>query len=434
MKTFKYRIGLLAAVLGFVVGCGGDDGGGVEPVNTAPTISFVFDKIAVARSTTTQLAVAVNDLDDDPLSVNWSVTRGTIAPLNSANTLVQWTVPGTVGVDSITVTVSDGTVSRTIVEGIKVGFRHTGGIAPSVFMKSRSPYIVNLASGVVLAVIDSTLIEAGTEILLETPNMVIDVSDAFIAAGTSSEPVVIQPNIRHLTCGDERGWWEGIKAVTDPDGSGQLAFDYLHVSYAQYAIRLRDSGSAQIKNCEIRCNGQNGILHEGGGLLVVEDTEVINGRFDGIGINSDTFEPDVQIDGCVVEFNGRSGIALDLMDTGQQAQIDIRYSEIRFNVEHGITLANSVFPDIHYNSFFGNGAGSQFSLNSIYLFSGYPGGAAVTQLDATCNFWGAPVTNVSTIEAFVRDQQDTGTVGTDVILEPWSNQNPITGSSTCVWP
>lgn len=382
-----------------------------------------------------QLSVNVDDLDNDPLALTWSVTRGTIAPLNTAETLVQWNVPSAVGVDSITVTVSDGTASRTIVEGIKVGYPHTQTTAPATFLKSRSPYIVTLSSGVVLAVTSQTVIEPGTELLLETPNMVIDVTDTLLAVGTPVEPIVIQPNLRHLTCGDDRGWWEGIKVSTDAPSNGYLRLENARLSYGQYTIRLRDNGDAFLKNCQIRCSGQNGILHEGGGTVVVEDTEIINGRFDGIAIRSDTFDPDsVLIDGCTIQFNGRTAVALDLTDTAQQVPIHIQFSDIRFNIEHGITLANAVFPEIHYNFFFGNGAGSQFQLNSIYLFSGYPGGAPVTQLDASCNFWGAPVTNPSTIEALVRDQQDTGTVGTDVVVSPWSNENPLTTTSTCIWP
>ena len=436
MKNSIQRIGLVVAILGCLGACsGGDDGAGVEPVNRAPTISFIFDKIGVVRSAPVQLSVNVNDLDNDPLTLTWSVTRGTIAPLNTAKTLVQWNVPSAVGVDSITVTVSDGTASRTLVEGIKVGYPHTSITAPSVFMKSRSPYIVTLSSGVVLAVTGETTIEPGTEILLETTNMVIDVTDTLLAVGAPFEPIVIQPNRRHLTCGDDRGWWEGIKVSTDAPSNGNLKLENATIAYAQYGIRLRDNGTAFVNNSQIRCSGQNGILHEGGGALVVKDSEVINGRFDGIAITSDTFSPDsVLIDRCTIQFNGRTGIALDLMDAAQAVEIAIQYSDIRFNAEHGITLDNAVFPEIHYNFFFGNGAGSQFQLNSIWLFSGYPGGVVMPQLDASCNFWGAPVTNVSTIEALVRDQQDTGTVGTDVIVSPWSNENPLTGSSSCVWP
>ena len=436
MKNFTHRIGLATGILALLVACSGDDdGGGVEPVNHAPTISFIFSKIAVVRSTAAQLSVNVNDLDDDPLTLTWSPTRGTIVPLNTAKTLVQWNVPSAVGVDSITVTVSDGTASRTIVEGIKVGYPHTSPTAPTTFLKSRSPYIVTLSSGVVLAVTSSTVIESGTELLLETPNMVIDVTDTLLAVGTPVEPIVIQPNLRHLTCGDDRGWWEGIKVSTDAPSNGYLRMENAHVSYAQYAIRLRDNGDVYVKNSQIRCSGQNGVLHEGAGVLVLDDTEIRDGKFDGVAVNSLTFQPDsIRVDHCTVSFNGRTGISLALQDQSKQVPVIVQYTNIELNADHGITLDGAVFPQIHYNRFFGNGAGTQHGLSNIWLFSGFPTGTTAPTLDATCNFWGAPVTNVSTIESTVRDQQDTGTVGTDVVVSPWSNENPLTTTSTCIWP
>jgi hypothetical protein len=113
--------------------------------------------------------------------------------------------------------------------------------------------------------------------------------------------------------------------------------------------------------------------------------------------------------------------------------IRIEYTGIRQNRDHGITLANVVFPQIHYNSFFGTGAGTHFGLNHIWLVNGYPG-SPMPQLDATCNFWGGTVSDVSEIEAWVRDMQDTGLVGTDLIVSPWSNEDPTTSTSTCVVP
>lgn len=432
------RAGLAAvAVSSLLAACGGDDGGGVEPVNQAPTIALQFSKIGVVRNTPVQLSVSVNDLDGDPLTVTWDVTRGTITSLNATNTLVRWDTPATVGVDSVAVEVTDGTATRSVAIEIKVGRPFNGNDAPPVFLKSESPYIVTVTGTppVLIVSASSTTIEPGAELLLETPNTVIDVTDSLIAVGTSADPIIIRPNLRNLTCSDDRGWWEGIKVATDLVVDGYVELDYVELWYGRFAVRLRDQGSATIRNSTIRCSGQNGVLHEGGGTLLVEDTRISDGAFDGIAVESLTFFPDsVLISGCDIIFNGRTGLALDLDDQAQVVPIIVEYSNIEFNGEHGITLRNAVFPSIHYNRFFGNGIGSTSGLNHIWLFSGYPTGPAVPTLDAACNFWGAPVANVATIEATVRDGQDTGTVGTDVLVTPWSNENPLVSTSTCVLP
>jgi hypothetical protein len=432
----------MVAALGVLVSCGGDEGGGVVPVNHPPVITMPFSKVGVVRSAVqpslVQLSVTVSDPDGDPIEVTWSVTRGTITPLNAANTLVQWNVPSSVGVDSVTAEASDGTTSRRVVTEIKVGTAFSGSDAPARFEQIRSPYIVTVTGAPpVLAITgSSTVIEPGTELLLETASAVINVADSLIAIGTPSAPIVIRPNVRNLDCGDDRGWWEGIKVdSSNPPSHGYLALDYAELSYGQFTVRLRDQGSASIRNSIIRCSGQNGVLHEGGGVLLLEDTQVIDGEFDGVAIDSDTFQPDsILVHGCRISFNGRTGVVLRLNDPLQEAPILIEYSEVRFNAEHGITLENAVFPEIHFNSFFGNGAGSQSGLNSIWLFSGFPVGSSITEIDATCNFWGAPVSSQSVIDAVVRDMQDTGTVGARVVTNPWSNENPLVTTSTCVVP
>ena len=437
----RFRVGScwsLAALAVVLAACSsGDGGGGVEPTNHAPSITFQFNKIGIVKNIPVQLSVTVSDLDGDPVAVTWSVTRGTITTLNAAKTLAQWNVPNAVGVDSVTVRASDGTATSTVVSEIKVGSAFSGNRALARYAKNQSPYIVNVTgSPPVLAVtLGTTVIEPGTELLLETPGAVIDVTDSLLAIGTPTEPNVIRPNLRNLKCGDDGGWWQGFKVYTDFPVNGQLQLDYGQIWYGNWTVRLRDQGSAVVRNSELRCSGQAGVLHEGGGVLILEDTVIRDGAFDGIGVTSLTFQPDsIVVHACHIAFNGRTGIALELDDQLQEVPITIDYSDIEFNAEHGITLKTAVFPSIHYNRFFGNGAGGPNGLNHIFLFSGYPNGAGVTQLDAACNFWGAPVSNLSTIDAMIRDELDTATVGTRVIASPWSNENPLVTTSTCVWP
>jgi len=213
--------------------------------------------------------------------------------------------------------------------------------------------------------------------------------------------------------------------------------NYGEVWYAQYGVRLRDQGSAWIRNSAIKCSGQNGVLHEGDATLILEDTEVSNGGLDGVAVGGSaaTLLPDsVLIDGCNIQFNGQTGIALDLLDTFQEAPIVIQNNNVEYNAQHGITLARAVFPRIRYNRFFGNGAGSVNLLNHIWLFDGYPNGAAVTVLNATCNFWGSSISNGATIAAWIRDAADAGAVTTSVDFDPWLNEDPRVMAPTCSNP
>jgi hypothetical protein len=418
----------------FLTSCSSGDGGGVEPENRAPTIKIDFQKIGVVISTPAQISVSVGDADGDPVAVTWPApTRGTITPLNADSTLVRWDAPSSVGVDTIRAEVTDGTATTRASIAIKVGWPWTSTFAPSVFQKARSPYIITLTGTPARLVVDgvATFIEPGTELLLETAGAVIEVTDSLLGAGTPAEPIVIRPNLRALTCGDDRGWWEGIKVYTLLDEDGYLELDETEIWYAQRGVRLLNQGSAVLRNCEIRCSGEYGVRHEGDATLALEETRISDGRLDGVVVKALTLLPDsVYIGGCEIAFNGRTGLVMDLSDVSQTVPILVEYTNFEFNVEHAITLANAVFPVIHYNRFFGNG--SQYGLRNIWIANGYPGGAPVTQLDAKCNYWGAAINNQAVIDQTIRDQLDApGLVGTRVISSPWSNENPITGPSTC---
>lgn len=435
----KTKVVVALALAGWVAACSGGDDGGVEPTNRVPTIEFLFTKIGVVQNTSVDLSVDVSDPDGDPLTVTWIVTRGTVAYLNPEHTLARWSTPNAVGVDTVTIDASDGTATTRITEVIKVGWPFNGQTALAYFEKSKSPYIVSVpGSPAVLSVNGgATIIEAGTELLLDTPGTAIDVTDSLVIAGSSSDPVVIRPNVRHQVCGDDRGWWEGIKVSTDFPADGYLDVNYGQIWYAQYGVRLRDQGSARLRNSAIKCSGQNGVLHEGDATLILEDTEVSNGRTDGIAVGGPaaTLLPDsVLVDRCNIKLNGRTGLALDLLDASQEVPILVQNSNFEYNAEHAITLARAVFPRIRYNRFFQNGVGSTSGLNNIWLFNGYPSGVLVTQLNATCNFWGSSISNPATIAALIRDAADSGAVGTTVDFDPWLNADPRVTPPTCSNP
>jgi hypothetical protein len=279
------------------------------------------------------------------------------------------------------------------------------------------------------------VIEAGTEILLDTPFMTIDVTGSLTAQGTSAEPIVIRPNQRGQLCGDERGWWEGIKVSTFTPPGGTLQLDYTEVWYGQYGVRFRDGANGVIRDSVIRCSGQAGVVMEGSGTLLLEDTEVSNSRVAGVVVGAIVTLPSaVTIDGCDISFNGDTGLVVDLDDALQNVPVTVEYTKFELNAVHGILLARKSFPDIHYNHFFSNGVQSN-AISSIFLADGYPNGALVTQLDATCNFFGAATASQATIDASIRDSLDSpGLVGTRVVTNPWLNESPLTTTPTCTPP
>jgi hypothetical protein len=426
------------------LGCasGGDS---VTPVNRRPTIDLLFTKIGVVRGIPVNLSVAVDDMDEDPLTVTWSITRDpsktALTPQNADKTVVRWATPVAAGTDTLTVRVSDGQLNSSVTAIIKVGYAASGQTALSLYEKAKSPYIVAPPSGNPLFTIpegQTTIIEAGTELLIDVPGTVIDVAGGtLIVNGTSVDPVTIQPNDRSFQCGDERGWWEGVRGSTFSDGvntfDGFIDLDHTEIRYGQNGIRLRDNANAVVTDCMIRCSGDAGMLIEGHGSLMAIDTEVSNGRADGIAIAAIASIPDsVIVRGCDLRINGSSGIRMAIADPSGSVPIVVEYNKIEFNFTRGITLSHAEFPQIHFNQFSGNGVGT--GVTNIYLENGFPEGASVPQLDASCNYWGAPVANQSTIDGTIHDSLDSGAVGTRIVVSPWLNASPFTTPPTCTPP
>jgi hypothetical protein len=349
---------------------------------------------------------------------------------------MRWAVPATVGTDTLTVRASDGQSSKTITEVIKVGWPTS--VFPPTFLRSRSPYILSAeVANPIISLLEREVstVEAGTEILVDTPGTLFDVTGTFTSLGTADSVVVIRPNLREQQCGMNRGWWEGIRASSaSPTESGLLELRYTEVWYANNAVRLREESNADIRDCAIRCSGEHGVLHEGFGTLILMDTEVSDGSGMGVSVESITALPDsVLIAGCALRFNVGDGLRVGINDAAQSVPVVMAYTRIESNFLHGVTLSRQSFPRMHFNSFSANGDLS-LGVSNIHLENGYPNGVPVTQLDATCNYWGTPVTNQSTIDNTIRDSLDSGTIGVRVVTNPWLNQSPITTPPTCTPP
>lgn len=419
---------LLTAVL--VVGCGGGDEV-TAPPNEVPTIQFTFTKIGVARLIPVDLTVSVSDEDaDDVLSVSWSITRGQLSPQNAANTVMRWTPPATLGVDTVTISVSDGKISQSVTATIVVGTRAGGIIAKNEYLKSESPYILVGDGTPPIVSVDpnqTSVIQAGVEILIDRPETAFDVYGRLESNGTDLDHVIIRPNDRTLTCGENRGWWKGFRGFSDPPTAtdGDINLIYTNVWYANNAVFLTDGSSAAITGSFIRCSGDDGVRMESSGSLSLLESEVTDGRNNGVTVESIAVLPaGVSITNSNVSINNGIGLELDLLDTSAVVPIAITDNVIEFNNLSGITLSNAVFPDIHGNTFAANGA--EGVLRNIQLSDGYPGGASVDTLDASLNYYGVPVSNQSSIDATIRDSLDSGAVGTRVKTWPWCNDAACT--------
>ncbi len=422
------------ALIALIAGCAGGGDSSVAPINHPPTLALGFSKLAFAKGVPVDLSVLVDDEDDDPVTVTWDITPpSTLTPRNPENTTVRWTVPGTVGSYTLTIRASDGQSSTTVTADVSVGWPTS--VFPPTFLRSRSPYIVSAdPANPIVSLFEgqASIIEAGTEILVDTPETVFDVTGTLISQGKMDSVVVIRPNARGLQCGDSRGWWEGIRASSTVGGTGDLHLRHTEVWYANNGVRLREQASADIRNCAIKCSGEHGVLHEGFGVLRLIDSDVTDGAGSGVAIDAITALPDsVLIEGCNLRFNVIDGLRVAISDGQQVVPIIVEYTKFESNFTHGVTLGRQSFPMMHFNHFTGNGVSQ--GVSHLYLENGYPNGASVTQLDATCNYWGASVTQAG-IDATIHDSLDNGSIGVRVITDPWLTQSPLTTTPTCTPP
>lgn len=433
MLVTRYLVSLSAcsAVL-LTMGCVSNGGGTVTPTNQPPTISFSFSKLAVVRGTPVNLSVDVSDPDQDKLTITWSITRGALTPANSSHTIMTWSTPSTVGADTVHVSVTDGTFKRSVTAVVEVGWPATTTDALAVYEKAKSPYIIAPppASPIVsVGEMQTSVIEPGTTLYIDTQGASIDVVGTLRANGTADQPVVIRPNDRTFQCGGERGWWKGIHTYTFSNGfntyNGLVDFHHTQIWYGDFGIRIGDGATARLADCTLRCNGTDGILMEGHGGLLVADSEISNGKGDGIAVSSLTQLPDsVYVHGCDISINANNGMSMNLDDRNDTSLIVVLYNKFNTNFTSGISLANQVFPHVHFNEFTGNGLNA--GVLNVYIQDGFPSDCNTDcdTLDMTCNYWGSVVTKPSTIESTIRDKFD-GNVGTKVFFDPWLNTSPL---------
>ena len=419
------RVSVVFLVALLLVRCSGEDNT-VTPENNAPTISFTTNRIVVPKGIAYDLSVSVADEDGDPLTVTWRITSSTLTPQNAQNTVMRWATPGTVGTDTVWVTVSDGSATAAVEEVIKRGTRTAASIAPNTFLKSSSPYILapdNNPPSILISGGTTTEIEAGVELYMDIQGSLIDVLGTLEGNGTEAEPVLIRPNDRRARCGESRGWWEGIEARSEDLNVGVVDFTHTEVRSAEFNVRLIGAAQAYLEHCKIACARSAGVRITGIGILYINNCDISDCAQNGIEVSSVSSIPSsVTITHNEIQFNN-DGIYLDLPDAMQILLIDISYNLIKDNWVNGISFRNSVFAAIHNNYISRNNWGTT---SNIRLVPPYPGPADVDTLYAEWNYWGAAYTGSgSSIEATITDSADNASIGTRVKIRPWINTSPL---------
>ena len=423
----RFRAWMFMALLPALLACSSDDT--TEPANQPPTISFTFKPIAVGKGpgSSAILTVAISDPDaDDQLVVNWTITRGALTPLNAQQTQARWSIPVTIGMDTVAAVVSDGEATASVEAEIAVGTLKFSNSMQTGWDPAGSPFILEpLNNGITTLSPGQTInMPAGIEILFGTPGGSIQVEGTLNLMGTAANPIVIRPNDRTLRCQSGRGWWEGIR-VFGLDGA--VVADYTEVWYGRRNVWLREFGSATLTNSVLRCGGEAGVAIGGTGSLSIDNCFIDNNLVDGILIEQESSTQtltSVSITNSNISINGNTGIRMDIRDVVMNVPITVGFNRIEANFTHGIFLANSVFPDIHNNHFESNGLSGGTS--NLWLDLGYPGGVTFNSLDCTNNFWGAVFADSIGIAATIRDRWDApAAVGTYVLVDPWLNTSPV---------
>ena len=422
------RLFLTALVIPLILGCSGTES--PEPVNQAPSITFITTEIVFDFLRSSTLAVSVSDPDGDPLSVTWEITSGTLVPVPAnSQTVMQWTPVRSVGDDIVTITVSDGEFSESVTEPLKRGTRRTESILDSAqFIAAESPYIIDPPAETISfgePNHGTVSIAAGVELYINKRNLAIEVRGTLQSIGTQADTILVRPNDRTLRCAQQRGWWEGFRIVSDDQNDGQVNMTWTQVSYGVKNVWLQNGASGNLTNSRFVCSADAGVMMSSVGTLVVDNCDISSNRSYGIDVSSVLIPAQVTITNNLIKSNGHTGINLNLQDIEQTLTTVITGNSIQFNSIHGIALTNAAWATIQNNDFILNNLSN---VSNIWLETPYPGAVPVTAdwdtLLATSNYWSRAYDpgQASFIEDTVRDKSDNPILGTYVIIDPWENE------------
>jgi len=420
------RLFLTALVIPLILGCSGTES--PEPVNQAPSITFITTEIVFDFLRSNTLAVSVSDPDGDPLSVTWEITSGTLVPAGS-QTMMEWTPVRSVGDDIVTITVSDGELSDSVTEPLKRGTHmRQDEYNTETFDFDRSPFIIDPVEetiGFGAIGYGTITIDPGVELYINKRNLAIEVLGTLQSNGTQQDTILIRPNDRTLRCADQRDWWEGFRVISDENNDGQVNMTWTQVSYGVKNLSFQNGSIGNLTNCRFVCSSEAGVLMSSVGTLVVDNCDVSSNRSHGVDVTSSLIPTSVTITNNLIKSNGHTGINLNLQDIERTLTTVITGNSIQFNSVHGIALTNSAWATIQNNDFILNNLSS---ISNIWLDTPYPGAVFIPSdwdtLLATSNYWSRAYDpgQASFIEDTVRDKSDNPTLGTYVIIAPWENE------------
>lgn len=425
-----FKINILALLVLLPLGACSEDPSTPQDENRPPTITFTYAKIATASGTQATLTVVVDDLDGDQVTVTWSSTSGFLNAADQGSTSMRWTAPVTLGTDTLTITASDGNDGNTTIEEyLTIGTGVSGTISSTVTWNlAGSPYVVTSGNDrLTIGAAGRLTIAAGVQVLIDKPQLILDVGGQLTSAGTAVNPVEIRANV----AGSGTGFWEGILG----SGSGPLVdLDYTTVAHAVHAVKAVANTIVRLNHCIIRFCSNHAILHESTGELTVENSAITNNQKSGIRVSLLSSTPDfitIRNDSVAVNgvfdgsgyVDGEAGISLDFPDPTGLVTVDISGNEISRNDFPGIRLRTGVFPNISNNGIFGNERFKPTTKIQIELLEPFPAG----QINASNNWWGQPYptpADSTTIRDGIVDNEDNSNIGTSVWVTPWLNSAP----------
>ena len=398
----------------------GDDATGPPP-NEPPLISLVNPELAVSMGAIVNLSVNVSDPDDDPLTVTWTTSGGSLRASDQGKTTMQWTASTTLGVDTIRAVVSDGQISRAVEVEFKIGTKVMADIAGVVnWTLSESPYIVappDIGGEIRLAVLQGSRLNIPAGVVVYTkPGLIFDVAGRLVCRGTNGNPITFYPNLRV----PEPGAWSGFRVQTaNLAPPGFLDMEYTEVAYGFRNVEAIQGTDVYLKNTLLLFASNAGLHFESAGYVKLDGCGVTDNNGHGIWVDGGlAFTPDsVVVINSEVSVNGLTGITINFDDPFGTVPVRIYHNEILRNILPGIHLLLPVRPLINQNAIYSNDRGRSIpeQRQNIVLEPSFA--AAFPTIDATNNYW--LTTDPLVIAGSIFDKADDPVeINVDVLFEP----------------
>lgn len=435
LKKVRNAVACIWLTSVIAAGCGGgDEGAGPVDTNNPPVVTFDTVKFAVGRAKSIQVAVTATDDDMDPLTYDWSVSRGAITG-GQGTSSITWFTPSSIGSDTATCVVSDGKANVTTRHTYKIGTEITTIVSNNTaWTQTNSPYIVaptlpNFAvdAGAILT------IQPGVEVYIDKKDISWQINGTLLINGTAGQPVLLHPNIPQPIA----PFWEGIIGLPN-SSTPVIDLAYADISYARNGIYATSPTNVFLDGCKITFSVEPAVLHESTGSLAVRDCIITNNTRDGIrvvgasggppasvSILRDSIAVNGDLTGQVQYQNNEAGIHIDIHNSLGNINVTIRDCEISRNGFPGIALLDVLDPVIDNNGIFGNmlgRGGTRFNLVVAPPF----GSIYVTHIDARNNYWGFPYPNPADstqIHDGIFDNKDNSS-SVPVWVTPWLSTNP----------